>query len=90
MDLKQSNVSRSVMLVARNEESNIARTVSQVVNISQFWKGVTQIYVVDNKSTDSTCKIVGEISKNIPEVGLFCQEILRTKNIYRQFAFLQQ
>jgi glycosyltransferase involved in cell wall biosynthesis len=74
MDLKQSNVFRSVMLVARNEESNIARTVSQVVNISQFWKGITQICVVDNKSSDNTCKIVGEISENVPEVSLFCQE----------------
>ena len=63
------------MLVARNEESNIARTVSQVVNISQFWKGIIQICVVDNKSSDNTCKIVGEISKNVPEVSLFSQEI---------------
>jgi glycosyltransferase involved in cell wall biosynthesis len=62
------------MLVARNEESNIARTVSQVVNISQFWKGNTQICVVDNRSSDRTCKIVDEISKNIPEVSLFRQE----------------
>lgn len=75
IETNQNNIFRSVMLVARNEESNIARTVSQVVNISQFWKGITQICVVDNKSSDNTCKIVGEISKNVPEVSLFRQEI---------------
>jgi glycosyltransferase involved in cell wall biosynthesis len=74
MDLDQSSVSRSVMLVAHNEESNIGRTLSQVVNIAQFWKGITQICVVDNKSSDNTCKIVSEISKNVLEVSLFCQE----------------
>jgi glycosyltransferase involved in cell wall biosynthesis len=74
INLKQSDVSRSVMLVARNEESNIARTVSQVINVSQLWEGTTQICVVDNNSSDNTEKIVAEISKNFPEVSLFRQE----------------
>src|SRR5690606_13564962 len=47
----------SVLIAARNEEDNIARTLDCIVN-QDFPKELLQIIVVDDHSTDNTAAIV--------------------------------
>lgn len=47
----------SVLIAARNEEQNIARTLDCIIN-QDFPKGLLQIIVVDDHSTDNTAAIV--------------------------------
>jgi cellulose synthase/poly-beta-1,6-N-acetylglucosamine synthase-like glycosyltransferase len=59
----------SIIIAARNEEENIGRCLDSVVRLT-YPHDLLEVIVVDDRSTDRTHQIVGEFTKNHPQVVL--------------------
>lgn len=55
----------SILISARNEESGIAQTIDSIM--AQRYKGRWDIWIADDRSTDSTPKILNEYAKKYPD-----------------------
>jgi len=53
------NISLSIVIISRNEEANIARTIESVIQIAELWRG-TELLLVDSNSTDNTIAIAAQ------------------------------
>lgn len=61
---ENTNNSLSVVIIARNEANNIARTIESVLQVTEYWPH-TEILLVDSDSTDDTVAIAKRYPINI-------------------------
>ena len=64
-----------IVIPAHNEEDNIGRTLSSLINQSLL---PTKMVVVDDNSTDNTASIVTKIAKNYPWISLISNTSSKT------------
>lgn len=88
--------SLSVVLPAHNEEENIAKTVTDVLQVLSAWVSDFEVIVVDDGSTDRTGAIVAAIANNDSRVRLITHPVNRGygaalvsgfEAVTREFAF---
>lgn len=74
------NIKVSVIVAARNEEKIISNCIESLKNLN-YEKSLLEIFLVNDKSTDSTKDIMLERTKGLPEFIVMDSDSTETKNL---------
>jgi cellulose synthase/poly-beta-1,6-N-acetylglucosamine synthase-like glycosyltransferase len=76
----------SVIICARNEEKNIAKLLNCLLS-QTYPKNLTQIIIIDDRSTDKTAEIVNSYKEKLENLQLIKIEKRETNIAPKKFAF---